>query len=44
MYCMRNHTRVDVLDYIERFYNPTRCHLTLSYVSPMDFARQAQIA
>jgi len=33
-----------VFDYIERFYNPTRRHSTLRYLSPMDFERQAQVA
>ncbi|MEX3583022.1 MAG: IS3 family transposase, partial [Burkholderia sp.] len=30
-------------DYIERFYNPTRRHSTLGYVSPVEFeqARKA---
>lgn len=27
----------DVFDYIERFYNPTRRHSTLGYVSPIQF-------
>jgi hypothetical protein len=27
--------RSDVFDYIERFYNPTRRHSTLGYVSPV---------
>lgn len=34
----------DVFDNIERFYNPTRHHSTLGYLSPMDFERQAQVA
>jgi hypothetical protein len=32
-----------VLDYIERFYNPTRYHSTLDYLSPMDFERQTVV-
>ncbi|GAA0752344.1 transposase InsO family protein [Sphingomonas trueperi] len=36
--------RADVFDYIERFYNPTRRHSTLGYLSPMDFERQAHVA
>ncbi|MEO8653821.1 MAG: IS3 family transposase, partial [Ramlibacter sp.] len=28
--------RADVFDYIERFYNPTRRHSTVGYVSPID--------
>ncbi|MBN9146495.1 MAG: IS3 family transposase, partial [Alphaproteobacteria bacterium] len=34
----------DVFDYIERFYNPTRRHSTLGYLSPIDFERQAGVA
>jgi transposase InsO family protein len=33
-------TRADVFDYIERFYNPTRRHSTLGYLSPNDFEQQ----
>ena len=36
--------RRDVFDYIERFYNPTRRHSTLGYLSPMGFEKQAQVA
>ncbi|MET3438991.1 transposase InsO family protein [Sphingomonas sp. 1185] len=43
-YRTRNHAKVDVFDYIERFYNPTRCHSTLGYLSLMDFERQANVA
>src|SRR3712207_7209739 len=32
--------RADVFDYIERFYNPTRRHSTLGYLSPVEFERQ----
>ena len=39
----RNHAKADVFDHIERFYNPTRRHSTLGYLSPMDFERQAQV-
>ncbi|WP_292442672.1 IS3 family transposase [Methylibium sp.] len=31
--------RSDVFDYIERFYNPTRRHSTLGYVSPIEFEK-----
>ena len=33
----------DVFDYIERFYNLTRRHSTLGYISPIEFeeAREA---
>ncbi|WP_156677959.1 IS3 family transposase [Sphingomonas profundi] len=44
IYRTRNHAKADVFDYIERFYNPTRRHSTLGYLSPMDFERQAQVA
>jgi hypothetical protein len=43
-YRTRNRAKADVFDYTERFYNPTRCHSTLGYLSPMDFKRQAQVA
>ena len=33
-----------MFDYIERFYNPTRMHSTLGYLSPMDFEKQADVA
>ena len=43
IYCTRNHAKAEVFDYIERFYNPTRRHSTLGYLSPMDFERQAVV-
>lgn len=43
-YCTRNQANQDVRDYIERFYNPTRRHSTLGYVSPIEFEKQAQVA
>ena len=43
-YRTRNDARQDVFDYIERFYNPTRRHSTLGYLSPMDFEKQAHVA
>ena len=36
--------RADVFDYVERFYNPTRRHSTIDYVSPMEFERIAAAA
>jgi len=39
-----NHAKAEVFDYIERFYNPTRRHSTLGYLSPMDFERRAAVA
>jgi putative transposase len=43
-YRTRDHARAEVFDYIERFYNPTRRHSTLGYLSPMDFERQTVVA
>lgn len=37
VYRLRDDARSDVFDYIERFYNPTRRHSTLGYVSPIQF-------
>ena len=37
VYRSRDEARSDVFDYIERFYNPTRRHSTLGYVSPIQF-------
>jgi transposase InsO family protein len=36
--------RQDAFDYIERFYNLTRRHWTLGYLSPMGVERQANVA
>jgi putative transposase len=44
VYRTRNHAKAEVFDYIERFYNPTRRHSTLGYLSPMDFERRAAVA
>jgi putative transposase len=43
-YRTRNQAKAEVFDYIERFYNPTRRHSTLGYLSPMDFERLAVVA
>lgn len=37
VYRTRAEARSDVFDYIERFYNQTRRHSTLGYVSPIQF-------
>ena len=37
VYRTRADARSDVFDYIERFYNPTRRHSTLGYLSPVQF-------
>jgi putative transposase len=44
VYRTRAQARADVFDYIECFYNPTRRHSTLGYLSPIDFERQAGVA
>ena len=43
VYRSRQHARADVFDYIERFYNPTRRHSTLGYVSPVQFEQVQQV-
>jgi putative transposase len=43
-YRTRNQAKAEVFDYIERFYNPTRRHSTLGYLSPIEFERQANVA
>lgn len=43
-YRTRNQAKAEVFDYIERFYNPTRRHSTLGYLSPIDFERKANVA
>ena len=43
-YRARTQVKADVFDYIERFYNPTRRHSTLGYLSPMEFERKAGVA
>ncbi len=42
VYRSREQARADVFDYIERFYNPTRRHSTLGYVSPIDFEKASE--
>jgi len=44
IYRTRNQAKADVFDYIECFYNPTRRHSTLGYLSPIDFEREAGVA
>lgn len=44
VYRSRDQARADVFDYIERFYNRTRRHSTLGYLSPIDFERKAGVA
>ena len=39
VYRSREQARSDVFDYIECFYNPTRRHSTLGYLSPVQFEK-----
>ena len=43
-YRTREDAKVDVCDYIERFYNAKSRHSTIGYMSPMEFERQAGLA
>lgn len=43
-YRTRNEARADVFDYIERFYNATRRHSTIGYLSPLEFERKVGLA
>ena len=38
-YRTREQARADMFDCIERFYNPTRHHSTLGYVTPAQFEK-----
>lgn len=39
VYRSREQARVDIFDYIERFYNPRRRLLMVGYVSPIDLKK-----
>jgi putative transposase len=39
-----NEARADVFDYIERFYNATRRHSTIGYLSPVESERKVGLA
>ena len=41
-YLSRTQAKIDVIDYIERFYNSCRLHSTLNYVSPMQYEKANQ--
>jgi putative transposase len=43
-YATRDAARADILDYIERFYNPIRRHSTLGNVSPVAFEQGVKVA
>lgn len=42
-YATHEQARLVIADYIERFYNPTRRHSHLGYVSPIEFELRAQM-
>ena len=44
VYRSRNDAKADVFDYVERFYNPTRRHSTLGYLSPIQYEQQTKLA
>jgi putative transposase len=44
IYQTRDEARADVFDYIERFYNTTRRHSTIGYLSPVEFERKVGLA
>ena len=44
VYRTRAQAKADVFAYVECFYNPTRRHSTLGYLSPIDFEREAGVA
>jgi putative transposase len=44
VYQSRDAARADVFDYIERFYNTTRRHSTIGYLSPIEFEQRAALA
>lgn len=44
IYRTRDQARADVFDDIERFYNPSRRHSKLRYLSPMEVEARAMLA
>jgi putative transposase len=43
-YRTRNEAKADVFDYIECFYNAKRRHLTIGYLSPVEFEKRMKLA
>jgi len=43
-YLTRDAARIDIFDYIERFYNPKRRHSTLGGLSPVEYEKRAKLA
>jgi putative transposase len=44
LYRTRDEAKADLVDYLERFYNPKRRHSRIGYMSPMEFERPAGLA
>ncbi len=44
IYATRSDARTDIVDYIERFYNPKRRHSTLGGISPVEYEKRAKQA
>ncbi len=44
VYRTGGHARADMFDYVKRFYNPSRRHSTIGYLSLMEFERIAAAA
>jgi putative transposase len=40
VYRTQNAARADFFDYLERFYNTTRRHSTIRYLSPVEFEQK----
>ena len=43
-YATQSEATQDIFEYIEVFYNRQRCHLTIGYRSPAEFAARAAVA
>ena len=44
VYRTRDAATAGVFDYIERFYNTVRRHLTIGYLSPVEYESRAELA
>jgi putative transposase len=44
VYRTRAQAQADVFDHVKCFYNPTRRHSTMGYLSPINFKREAGVA
>jgi putative transposase len=43
-YRPRNQAHADIFDFIERFRNAKRRHLTIGYINPIEFERSAEVS